>query len=45
MVKLKDNTHEELNKIGLRGESFDDIINRLLIHYKKSHKTQDKEQQ
>ena len=30
LVKLKDDTHAELNSIGLRGETFDDIIKRLI---------------
>ncbi len=29
LVKLKDETHVEFNSIGLRGETFDDIIKRL----------------
>ena len=29
-VKLKENTHTKLLEIGKKGESFDDIINRLL---------------
>ena len=35
LVKLKDDTHAELNEIGLRGETFDDIIKRLIREYKK----------
>jgi hypothetical protein len=38
LVKLKDDTHAELNSIGLRGESFDDIIKRLIREYKEKNK-------
>lgn len=38
LVKLKDDTHTELNEIGLRGESFDDIIKRLIKFYKEKNK-------
>lgn len=34
LVKLKDETHAELNEIGLRGETFDDIIKRLIREHK-----------
>ena len=34
LVKLKDETHAELNEIGLRGETFDDIIQRLIKEHK-----------
>lgn len=29
-IKLKDETHKRLNNVGLRGETFDDIINRMI---------------
>ena len=38
LVKLKKDTHAELNSIGLRGESFDDIIKRLTRKYKEKNK-------
>ena len=38
LVKLKDDTHAELNSIGLRGETFDDIIKRLIKEYREKHK-------
>jgi hypothetical protein len=38
MVKLKDETHAELDKIGLRGESFDEIIKKCIDAYKKLNK-------
>ena len=38
LVKSKDDTHVELNSIGLRGESFDDIIKRLISEYKEKNK-------
>ena len=38
LVKLKDDTHAELKGIGLRGESFDDIIKRLTRKYKEKNK-------
>jgi len=34
-VRLKDETYEELVKIGKKNETFDDIIRRLLECYKK----------
>ena len=42
LVKLKDDTHAELNSIGLRGESFDDIIKRLIREYKEKNKNDNK---
>lgn len=36
LVKLKDETHAALNEIGLRGETFDDIIRRLIKEHKES---------
>jgi hypothetical protein len=41
LVKLKDETHAELNEIGLRGETFDDIIKRLIREHKEKEMKQD----
>ena len=30
MIKLKEETHEKLLSLGSKGETFDDIINRLM---------------
>jgi hypothetical protein len=38
LVKLKDDTHGELNSIGLRGKSFDEINKRLIREYKEKNK-------
>jgi hypothetical protein len=38
MVNVKKETHEALNEIGHRGETFDDIIMRLIDFYKKNTK-------
>ena len=38
LVKLKNDTHAELNSIGLRGESFHDIIKRVTRKYKEKNK-------
>ena len=38
LVKLNDETHAELNEIGLRGKTFDDIIKRLIREHKKRTK-------
>jgi len=38
LVKLKDDTHAELNSIGLRGETFDDIIKKLIKEHKEKNK-------
>ena len=40
LVKLKDDTHSELNSIGLRGKSFDDIIKRLTRKYREKNKNE-----
>jgi predicted CopG family antitoxin len=37
MIRVKDDTHEELAKIGGYGETMDDIIKRLIENWKKSH--------
>ena len=34
-ISISDNTHAELNKIGVRGESFDDIIKKCINAYKR----------
>ena len=34
-ISISDNTHAELNKIGVRGESFDDIIKKCIDAYKR----------
>jgi predicted CopG family antitoxin len=33
-IKLSEETHSELNSVGYRGESFDDIVARLIKFYK-----------
>ena len=38
MIKVKDETHAELNRLGVRGESFDAIIQRLIRSYKEKKK-------
>lgn len=38
MVKLNDDTHSELVKIGKYGETMDDIVKRCLEAYKKMQK-------
>jgi predicted CopG family antitoxin len=38
MIRVKDDTHEELAKIGSYGETMDDILKRLIENWKKSHK-------
>ena len=37
-IKIQDKTHERLENIGTKSETFDDIINKLLVVYKKSPK-------
>jgi predicted CopG family antitoxin len=37
-IKLSEETHSELNSVGLRGESFDEIVARLIKFYKEKHK-------
>lgn len=37
-VAISNELHQELNKIGLRGESFENIIRRCVDYYKKGHK-------
>jgi predicted CopG family antitoxin len=35
MIKVSDSTHSELNKLGERGETFEDIVKRLIEeHYR-----------
>jgi 5-methylcytosine-specific restriction endonuclease McrA len=38
LIKVHIETHAELNRIGLRGESFDAIIRKCIEAYKKAHK-------
>ena len=35
-IKLSEETHSELNSVGYRGESFDDIVARLIKFYKEN---------
>ncbi|CAN5376264.1 hypothetical protein BH18THE2_BH18THE2_25000 [soil metagenome] len=35
-ISISDETHAELNKLGVRGESFDDIIRKCIEAYKAS---------
>ena len=37
-IKIKEKTHKELLKIGTKGESFDELFNRLMNTYKKYSK-------
>jgi predicted CopG family antitoxin len=37
-ISISDETHAELNKIGVRGESFDDIIRKCIKAYKDKNK-------
>src|SRR5262245_57852065 len=37
MIKVQDKTHQELDKLGVRGETFDAIINKCIKSYKKEH--------
>jgi predicted CopG family antitoxin len=34
LIKIDPKVHQELNEVGLRGESFSDIIHRLVNFYK-----------
>jgi hypothetical protein len=38
MVKLKDDTHEELLKLGVFRETMDDIVKKCIKSYKKEHR-------
>lgn len=40
-ISISEDLHEKLNKIGLRGESFDDIIRKCYDAYKKMNKIND----
>ena len=42
LIKIDPKVHEELNKIGLRGESFSDIIHRLVKSYKEQQQHNNK---
>jgi predicted CopG family antitoxin len=35
-ISISDETHAELNKLGVRGESFDDIIKKCIKAYKET---------
>jgi predicted CopG family antitoxin len=37
-VKITDEAHNLLNEVGLRGETFSEIIVRLVEHYKRTKK-------
>ena len=37
-ISISDETHAELNRLGKRGESFDDIIKKCIKVYKDSSK-------
>jgi len=38
LLKVKDETHKELSKLGKYGDTMDDIINRCIQAYKKLNK-------
>jgi hypothetical protein len=38
LIKVKDETHRELAKLGNYGDTMDDIINKCIDAYKKIHK-------
>jgi hypothetical protein len=38
MLSVQKSTKEELMKIGHMGDSFDSVINKLIDHWKKTHK-------
>lgn len=33
-LKISEETHEALTKVGMKGETYDDIISMLVNHYK-----------
>ena len=37
-VKVEDNTHERLTEIGQKGQTYDEIINKLIVEYYKIKK-------
>ena len=37
-IKIREDTHKELLKIGHKGESFDQLFKRLIVNYKKHKK-------
>lgn len=37
-IKISEETHAELNSIGVRGESFENIVKRLIKFYKENNK-------
>ncbi len=34
-IKIKEETHKRLSELGKKGDSFDDLINMLIDHFKK----------
>jgi predicted CopG family antitoxin len=42
LIKIDPEVHKELNDIGLRGESFSDIIHRLVKEHKEKERAQKK---
>lgn len=38
LIKVKDETHKELSKIGVYGETMDDIVTKCVQAYKKLNK-------
>lgn len=39
LIKVKDETHKELSKLGNYGDTMDDIINKCIQAYKKLNKS------
>ena len=37
-IKVSDETHEALRKLGIKGETFDEIIQKLIKQYKEEQK-------
>ena len=37
-IKIKEQTHRKLADLGKKGDSFDDLINMLINHFKKNNK-------
>jgi hypothetical protein len=37
IVKVSPDTHKELQKLGLKGDTFDDIIRKLIKEHKERH--------
>jgi predicted CopG family antitoxin len=36
-LKISDETHKELSKLGTLGETYEDVIKKLMKHWKKTH--------